>query len=68
MSDPEATRSGATPEQHAAAVHYWGDLIQEDKRPSPLFEALLEGIAEYIVGHAHPTYCSSNRTPTTTED
>jgi hypothetical protein len=48
MSDPESL-AGATPEAYAAAARYWGALIQDDKRPSQLLEALLEGIAEYIV-------------------
>lgn len=33
---------------------YWGGyLIKEDKSPSPVFEQLLLGIANYIVRQAH---------------
>ena len=32
-----------------AADEYWGYLIKEDKSPSPVFEQLLLGIANYIV-------------------
>ena len=31
---------------------YWGYLIKEDKSPAPVFEQLLLGIANYIVGHS----------------
>ena len=37
------------PQALDAASDWWGDLIQEDKRPSPLLDALLEGLAIYIV-------------------
>lgn len=33
-----------------AASDYWGYLVESDKRPSPVFEQLLLGIANYIVG------------------
>ncbi len=32
-----------------ATEEYWGYLIKDDKSPSPVFEQLLLGIANYIV-------------------
>jgi hypothetical protein len=32
-----------------AASDYWGYLVKPDKSPSPVFEQLLLGIANYIV-------------------
>ena len=32
-----------------AASDYWGYLVRPDKSPSPVFEQLLLGIANYIV-------------------
>jgi len=32
-----------------AAHEYWGYLIRPDKSPSPVFEQLLLGVANYIV-------------------
>ena len=32
-----------------AAQEYWGYLINPDKRPTPVFEQLLLGVANYIV-------------------
>lgn len=32
-----------------AASEYWGYLVKPDKSPSPVFEQLLLGIANYIV-------------------
>lgn len=32
-----------------AAHEYWGYLIKPDKSPTPVFEQLLYGIANYIV-------------------
>jgi len=32
-----------------AANEYWGYLIKPDKSPTPVFEQLLYGIANYIV-------------------
>lgn len=36
-----------------AAEEYWGYLIKDDKSPSPVFEQLLLGIADYIVRLEH---------------
>ena len=36
-----------------ATDEYWGYLIKDDKSPSPIFEQLLLGIANYIVGLQH---------------
>ena len=33
----------------ATATEYWGYLVKPDKSPSPVFEQLLLGIANYIV-------------------
>lgn len=33
----------------ATASEYWGYLVKADKSPSPVFEQLLLGIANYIV-------------------
>ena len=32
-----------------AAQEYWGYLIKPDKSPTPVFEQLLLGVANYIV-------------------
>lgn len=32
-----------------APIEYWGYLVKPDKSPSPVFEQLLLGIANYIV-------------------
>lgn len=32
-----------------AAQEYWGYLIKPDKSPTPIFEQLLLGVANYIV-------------------
>ena len=32
-----------------AAQQYWGYLIKADKSPTPIFEQLLLGVANYIV-------------------
>ena len=32
-----------------AAQEYWGYLIKADKSPTPIFEQLLLGVANYIV-------------------
>ena len=33
----------------AVAHEYWGYLIKPDKSPTPVFEQLLLGVADYIV-------------------
>ncbi|KAL9100730.1 MAG: hypothetical protein Q9163_003937, partial [Psora crenata] len=43
------------------AARYWGYLIQPDKQPTPVFEQLLLGVANYINKHIAPwdiTYLS----------
>ena len=41
----------------AVAQEYWGYLIKPDKSPTPVFEQLLLGVADYIVS-ALLTYLS----------
>ena len=41
---------------------FWGYLIQDDKSPSPLFEQLLLGIANYIVSWTG-CLCSATHSP-----
>jgi hypothetical protein len=39
-----------------AAQEYWGYLIRPDKSPSPVFEQLLLGLANYIVRDSFKTW------------
>ena len=39
-----------------AAQEYWGYLIKPDKSPTPVFELLLLGVANYIVSACSPIY------------
>ena len=41
-----------------ATEEYWGYLIKDDKSPSPVFEQLLLGIANYIV-RLFPPSCTA---------
>ncbi|KAG8533734.1 uncharacterized protein KY384_001475 [Bacidia gigantensis] len=34
---------------HEVAARYWGHLIQQDKKPSPVLQQLLLGLAKYIL-------------------
>ena len=38
----------------AVAQEYWGYLIKPDKSPTPVFEQLLLGVADYIVSACSP--------------
>lgn len=37
-----------------AAQEYWGYLIKPDRSPTPVFEQLLLGVANYIVSACTP--------------